>query len=143
MKRAGINMVRTGVWTAYRQVMFIDGRPDEGRHARIPGHGPHRLQARYAAGVLLFAFTPEQWEGVNCYLDPDCLRAQKRYIAAFLDRAENCGLVSWDLINEPSVCNPQRLWSSRQTAMPLNWRPGGNTCAGYMAQPNGCRSAGM
>ena len=30
MKRAGINMVRTGVWTAYRQVMFIDGRPDEG-----------------------------------------------------------------------------------------------------------------
>ena len=113
MKRAGINMVRTGVWTAYRQVMFIDGHPDEGVMRAFQAMVHTACRHDMPLVFCFFAFTPEQWEGVNCYLDPDSLRAQKRYIAAFLDRAENCGLVSWDLINEPSVCNPQRLWSSR------------------------------
>lgn len=113
MKRAGINMIRTGVWTAYRQIMFIDGKPDESVMRAFQAMVHTACKHDIPLVFCLFAFTPEQWEGKNCYLDPDCLRAQKRYIAAFLEKAENCGLVSWDLINEPSVCNPQRLWSSR------------------------------
>src|SRR5699024_10163854 len=34
MKRAGINYIRTGIWTAWRNMMFIDGHVDENEIGR-------------------------------------------------------------------------------------------------------------
>jgi hypothetical protein len=51
------------------------------------------------------------WEGVNPYLDPASVEAQKRYISAIVSRYAKSTNVSWDLINEPSVCNPRKVFS--------------------------------
>ncbi|MHC1695083.1 MAG: cellulase family glycosylhydrolase [Eubacteriales bacterium] len=112
-KRAGINMVRTGIWTAYRHISFIDGYTDEVvlRAFEAMVH----TASRYGIPLVFnfFAFAPERWEGVNPYLDPRSTSAQKRFISSFVSRVKSAGVVMWDLINEPSVLNHNRLWQTR------------------------------
>src|SRR5690606_7676261 len=62
-----------------------------------------------------FAFTPETWEGVNPYLDPRSVEAQKRFITAIVSRHKDSMNVHWDLINEPSMFNPAHPFSGPQT----------------------------
>ncbi len=57
-----------------------------------------------------FAFTPELWEGSNPYLDPRSVEAQKRFIAAIASRYTKATHLHWDLINEPSMFDPKRIF---------------------------------
>jgi hypothetical protein len=111
MKRAGINLIRTGIWTAWRNVMFVDGHPSEevlrAIDAFILTARKHDLEVTFT----FFAFTPEMWEGENPYLDPRSVEAQKRFIAAIVSRHAETTNVQWDLINEPSMFDPDRLWA--------------------------------
>jgi len=110
MKKAGINFIRTGLWTAFKSVMFMDGHPYEevlrAIDAFILTAKKHDLEVTFN----FFAFTPELWEGVNPYLDPRSVEAQKRLITSVVERHIHTTNVQWDLINEPSMNDPKRLW---------------------------------
>lgn len=116
MKKAGINLIRTGIWTAWRTIMFIDGHPNEdilrAIDAFILTAKRHELEVTFN----FFAFTPEAWDGVNPYLDPRSVEAQKRFIAAVVSRHRDSKNVHWDLINEPSMFDPKRIFSGPKSA---------------------------
>src|SRR5207248_926457 len=80
----------------------------------------------YVIPVLFtfFAFLPETWGprpygptdpsgGVNPYLDPVALHAQKEFVARIARRFSMVNDVMWDFINEPSFCSQQQLWLCR------------------------------
>ncbi|MDR6878324.1 beta-galactosidase [Bacillus sp. 3255] len=116
MAKAGINLLRTGIWSAWRQVMFIDGHPYEevlrAIDAFILTCKRHGMEVTFN----FFAFTPELWEGVNPYLDPRSVEAQKRFISSIVSRHKETTNVHWDLINEPSMFNPQKPFAGPQSA---------------------------
>jgi len=111
MKRAGINYIRTGVWTAWRNMMFIDGHVDEMILRSIDAFllcaKKHDLHVTFT----FFTFTPEMWEGENPYLDPRSVAAQKRFISSIVSRHIETTNVDWDLINEPSMFDPDRTFA--------------------------------
>lgn len=115
MKKAGINYIRTGIWTAWRQVMFVDGHPSEEALRAIDAFILTAKRHGLELTFTFFAFTPEAWEGVNPYLDPRSIEAQKRFIAAVVERHAASTHVHWDLINEPSMFRPDKTFSGPQT----------------------------
>ncbi|WP_127579734.1 alpha-amylase family protein [Paenibacillus koleovorans] len=116
MNKAGINLIRTGIWTAWRTISFLDGHPNEdvlrAIDAFILTAKRHDLEVTFN----FFAFTPEAWDGVNPYLDPRSVEAQKRFIAAVVSRHRFSKNVHWDLINEPSMFDPSRIFAGPRSA---------------------------
>jgi len=113
MKAAGVNMVRTGIWTAWKKYMPEPGKVDE---AVLRSFDAFLLTAhQYDIPVIFtfFAFLPETWGGENAYLDPRSVKAQQQFISAFTERCRRVDDVMWDLINEPSFCSPKFLWNCR------------------------------
>jgi len=113
MKAAGVNMIRTGIWTGWKQYMPDVGAPNE---AALRAMDAFVLTARkFDIPIIftLFAFLPESWGGANPYLDPQSVNAQKEFVTAFAHRYRHMNDIIWDLINEPSFCNPQYLWQCR------------------------------
>jgi hypothetical protein len=113
MKAAGVNMVRTGLWTAWKRAMLDPGAVDEGV---LRAFTAFLLTARtYDIPVIFnfFAFTPEEWGGGNPYLDPRAVEAQRELVAAFAQRFAGVDDLIWDFINEPSFSSPARTWSTR------------------------------
>ncbi|QLG88844.1 beta-galactosidase [Chitinibacter bivalviorum] len=113
--RMGINYVRTGIWTAWRQVMFADGHAQESAIRAITAFFLTAKRHELETCFTFFAFTPESWEGSNPYLDPRAIAAQKRFIAAIVSRHNAASHVHWDLINEPSMFDPQRVFLGPRT----------------------------
>ncbi|WP_314587609.1 beta-galactosidase [Paenibacillus terrigena] len=111
MAKAGINWIRTGIWTAYRNVMQVDGHASEEVLRAIDAFfltvKKHNLQVTFT----FFSFTPETWEGANPYLDPQSVEAQKRFIRSIVSRHKTTTHVDWDLINEPSMFEPELIFS--------------------------------
>ena len=113
MKQAGINMVRTGIWTGWKNMMLDVGAPNE---VALRSLDAFVLTARkYDIPLIftLFAFVPEQWGGENPYLDPRSINAQKEFVSTLALRFRTVNDIFWDLINEPSFCNPKQLWMCR------------------------------
>ncbi len=113
MRRAGINMIRTGIWTGWKRYMPEPGKLDE---AALRALDAFLLTARkHDIPVIFtfFAFLPESWGGANPYLDPEAVKAQKEFVTRIARRYRAMNDVVWDLINEPSFCSPERLWLTR------------------------------
>lgn len=110
MKRAGINYIRTGIWTAWRNMMFVDGHVDENVLRSIDAFILCAKKHDIEVTFNFFSFTPETWEGENPYLDPRSVEAQKRFIAAIVSRHTETTNINWDLINEPSLFDPSRTF---------------------------------
>lgn len=110
MAKAGINWIRTGIWTAYRNMMQVDGHMAEDVLRAIDAFlltaKRHGLQVTFT----FFSFTPETWEGTNPYLDPQSVEAQKRFIRSIVSRHTHTTHVDWDLINEPSMFDPVQIF---------------------------------
>ncbi|PTU47901.1 glycoside hydrolase [Paenibacillus polymyxa] len=121
MAKAGINWIRTGVWTAYRNMMQIDGHASEEVLRAIDAFlltaKRHGLQVTFT----FFSFTPETWEGVNPYLDPQSVEAQKRFIRSIVSRHTATTHVDWDLINEPSMFDPSRIFADGPRSARDSW----------------------
>ncbi|NGZ77633.1 beta-galactosidase [Saccharibacillus alkalitolerans] len=117
MAKAGINWIRTGIWTAYRNVMQVDGHASEEVLRAIDAFlltaAKHDLHVTFT----FFSFTPETWEGKNPYLDPQSVEAQKRFIRSIVSRHVHSTHVDWDLINEPSMFDPARIFSAGPRSM--------------------------
>ena len=113
IRSAGVNILRTGIWTAFRKVMLDPGAPDEGVIRAFTAF--MLTAAKYELPVIFtfFSFTPEMWEGENPYLDPRAIKGQKEFIAAFTRRFEKFNNLMWDLINEPVFMSSGRRWCCR------------------------------
>lgn len=113
MKSAGVNMVRTGIWTGWSLYLNEKGevREDVMRawEAFLLTASKHDIPVIFT----FYAFMPEMYGGVNAYLDPVSIGGQKRFLSAFASRVKSARSVIWDLINEPSFANPKMLWSCR------------------------------
>ncbi len=113
MKAAGVNMVRTGIWTAWKKYMPEPGRMNV---VTMRAFDAFLLTARkYDIPVIFtfFAFLPETWGGENAYLDPRSIKAQQQFISAFTERCRRVDDVIWDFINEPSFGSYKYIWSCR------------------------------
>ncbi len=113
MKRSGINLVRTGIWTAWRNYMLDPGQLNEQAMRSLDAFMFTARSFNIPVIFTFFAFLPEMWNGQNAYLDPRSLSAQKEFIALIVRRYSSMNDVMWDLINEPSFCSPQNLWNCR------------------------------
>ncbi|WP_376794053.1 beta-galactosidase [Thermogemmatispora sp.] len=113
MKAAGINLLRTGLWTAWREVMPAAGVPTESflraLDAFVLTACRHDLQVIFT----FFAFFPPLFDGLNPWLDPRSLEAQERFVSLLARRYARLELLSWDLINEPSFGDPARAFAQR------------------------------
>ena len=122
MKSIGVNVVRTGIWTAFRHVMLNPGAPNEGVMRALTAFLLSAARHDITVIFTLFAFTPEAWEGVNPFLDPRSIQAQKEYVAAFAWRFSQFNNLMWDLINEPSFPGCGKYWTSRPNYDPFEER---------------------
>ncbi|HWP55046.1 MAG TPA: cellulase family glycosylhydrolase, partial [Pyrinomonadaceae bacterium] len=113
MKSAGVNLVRTGIWTGWKKFMPEAGKVSElalrSLDAFLLTAHSHDIPVIFT----FFAFLPETWGGKNAYLDPQAVQAQGRFVSAFAQRYREVDDLIWDLINEPSFCSPKHLWSCR------------------------------
>lgn len=116
MKKAGINLIRTGIWTAYRHVMYVDGHPSEDVLCALDAFFLTAKKHGIEVCFNFFSFAPELWEGSNPYLDPRSIEAQKRFIGAVVERHRHSSFVHWDLINEPSLFDPKRVFAGPRSA---------------------------
>jgi hypothetical protein len=90
--------------------MFVDGHAYEEVFRAIDAFILTAKRYDLEVTINFFAFTPETWEGVNPYLDPRSVEAQKRFISAIVSRHADTRNVHWDLINEPSMFDPKRIF---------------------------------
>ncbi len=119
MKAAGVNLVRTGIWTGWKIYMPDGGRIDE---SALRALDVFLLTARrYDISVIftLFAFLPETWGGENPYLDPRSVDAQRMFAGTLAQRYAGVDDLAWDLINEPSFSSPTHLWETRPNGDPF------------------------
>ena len=113
MRQAGVNLVRTGVWTGWKNLMLDVGAPSE---AMLRALDVFLLTARrHDIPVIftVFAFLPESWGGANPYLDPRAVDAQRALVGALARRYAAADDLIWDLINEPSFSSAAQLWTTR------------------------------
>ncbi|HEX2268615.1 MAG TPA: beta-galactosidase, partial [Pyrinomonadaceae bacterium] len=113
MKQAGVNMVRTGIWTGWKKYMPAVGKVDEGVLRAFDAFLLTAHLHDIPVIFTFFAFLPETWGGLNAYLDARAVKAQQEFISAFTKRYPRVDDVMWDFINEPSFCSPKYLWNCR------------------------------
>ncbi len=113
MKEAGINMVRTGIWTGWKNMMLDVGTVSEYPLRSLDAFILTAQRHDIPVIFTFFAFLPEMWGGVNPYLDPRSVQAQKIFLSTIAARYRNTPGVIWDLINEPSFSSPDQLWLCR------------------------------
>jgi Cellulase (glycosyl hydrolase family 5) len=110
---AGLNMLRTGWWSAWDQVMKQSGVVREEALRTMEAYLMTARRNGLAVQFNLFAFIPEMLGGENPYLDPEAIRRQKEMILPFVERFHDVPYLAWDLINEPSFSNAQKTWQTR------------------------------
>jgi len=113
MKRAGVNFVRTGLWTAWDRLMLDPGAPDEAALRALDAFVLTAAKHRLPLCFTFFAFLPQGFGGLNPYLDPSALEGQTRLLTLIAQRYRGCPWVHYDLINEPSYAPPSALWTNR------------------------------
>lgn len=113
MKAAGVNTLRTGIWTAWRELVPLAGVANEAflraLDAFVMTACKHAIQIIFT----FFSFYPPLFEGKNPWLDPRSLSGQQDFVALLARRYAQVELLFWDLINEPSFGNPARIFAQR------------------------------
>ena len=120
MEKQGVNFVRTGVWMS--NLRIVEPLTDMVTERFLRNLEAYLLCARrhnIAVNFTFFAFVPHTgmrgFDQVaastqNPYTDPVAVRGEQDYILSVVNRFQNVHWLSWDLINEPSFSNPNRLW---------------------------------
>jgi hypothetical protein len=107
---AGLNMIRTGLWTTWRQLLQPDGQMSQTALRTIEAFLMCARHNHLTVQFNLFAFYPDTWGGVNGYLDPVAVRAESLYVQSLVERFHAVPFLAWDLINEPSA--NRNLWKT-------------------------------
>jgi hypothetical protein len=100
---AGMNTIRTGIWSGWSLLTRPDGSFKEETLRSIEALLMSARRNQLAVQFNLFAFLPDSLGGENAYLDPAALAAQDRYIRSIAERFHAVPFLAWDLINEPSA----------------------------------------
>jgi hypothetical protein len=116
MKAAGINLIRTGIWSAWRELMPTVGVASEAMIRALDAFVLTACKHDIQVIFTFFTFFPPTFEGENPWLDPRSLLGQRDFIATLTRRYADVHLLSWDLINEPSFGDPKQIFAER--AMP-------------------------
>lgn len=120
MEKRGVNFVRTGVWMTHLRMVepltdMVTERFLRNLEAFLLCAQRHNIMVNFT----FFAFVPhvgvrgfdqEAAPIKNPYTDPVALRGEQDYMLSIVDRFRNVPWLCWDLINEPSFSNPNRLW---------------------------------
>jgi hypothetical protein len=122
IEAAGLNTIRTGLWTGWDLVMKQPGEVSEEMLRALEAFFLTAHAHHLALQFTFFAFTPEVFGGTNPYLDPEAIRRQREFITAIVGRFRDFDFVSWDLINEPSFSNPRKTWQTRPNGDPFELR---------------------
>jgi hypothetical protein len=113
MRAAGLNFVRTGLWTGWNRAMVDPGALDEGVLAALEAFVDAAAAHEIDVCFTFFAFQPPRFGGVNPFLDPRAREGQRAWIRAVAGRLRGRGRVHYDLINEPSYSPADQLWTNR------------------------------
>jgi len=113
MQANGINMIRTGLWTAWDQVMKEPGVMQDSALRNLEAFLLTARRYNIPVQFTFFAFIPDNFGGANSYLDPEAVRRQQEFITAIVTRFKDVRWLMWDLINEPSFDKPAHLWVTR------------------------------
>ena len=122
IEAAGLNTIRTGLWTGWDEFMKQPGEVSEQMLQSLEAFFLTADAHHLAVQFTFFAFMPEVFGGANPYLDPEAIRRQKEFITAIVTRFRDFNFVSWDLINEPSFSNPKKTWQTRPNGDPFELR---------------------
>lgn len=105
---AGLDMIRTGLWTTWQHFLAPDGQMTESSLRTIEAFLMCARHNNLPVQFNLFAFYPDEFGGENGYLDPTALRAESQYARSLVERFHAVPFLAWDLINEPSP--NKNLW---------------------------------
>jgi hypothetical protein len=109
----GINMIRTGLWTAWDQVMKEPGVIQDSSLRNLEAFLLTARRYNIPVQFTFFAFIPDNFGGANPYLDPEAIRREQDYMTATVSRFKDVPWLMWDLINEPSFDKTAHLWVTR------------------------------
>jgi hypothetical protein len=120
---AGLNMIRTGLWTTWKQLLAPDGQMTKDGLRTIEAFLMCARHNGLPVQFNLFAFYPDTFGGENGYLDPAALHNEMLYAQSLVERFHAVPFLAWDLINEPSA--NKNLWRTLPDYDPLEsaaWR---------------------
>lgn len=123
MEQHGVSFIRTGVWNDHLEIFEgstgqVKERFLRSLEAFLLSAARHHIHVNFT----FCAFDPQTimrhpgeeslltGPGTNPYTDPVAVRAEQNYMLSIVRRFKDVPNLSWDLINEPSFSNPQRLW---------------------------------
>jgi len=113
MKKAGINYVRTGIWTGWPRISLEPGSIDENVLRALDAYVQCAANNGIHVCFTFFAFLPLAAPGDNPYLSPRALELQKSLITLIAGRFKGSPWIHYDLINEPSYSTLAQLWNTR------------------------------
>ena len=113
MHRRGINLVRTGIWTAWSRFMLDPGAADESVISALEAYVQSAARNQVQVCFTFFAFQPPYYGGSHPFLDPRALEGQRALLTLVASRFRGVPWVHWDLINEPSYSPAENIWSNR------------------------------
>jgi hypothetical protein len=99
----GLNMIRTGLWTAWEPLLNSNGEVSESALRTIEAFLMCARHNHLPVQFNLFSFYPGNFGGENGYLDPSGLHAQEVFVRSLSARFYAIPFLAWDLINEPSA----------------------------------------
>jgi hypothetical protein len=108
IRGAGLNMIRSGLWTAWKPELGANGQMSEDALRTVEAFLMCARHNGLPVQFNLFAFYPDEFGGANGYLDPVALQAESRYAESAAARFSDVPFLAWDLINEPSA--NKNLW---------------------------------
>lgn len=123
IRAAGLNMIRTGLWTAWQHELAPEGQMSEASLRKIEAFLMCARHNNLPVQFNLFAFYPDTFGGDNGYLDPVALDAESRYARSVVEQFHSVPFLAWDLINEPSA--NKNLWRTMPDYDPFEewaWR---------------------
>ena len=103
IRGAGLNMIRSGLWSGWPRLTSPDGTVTEDGLRAIEAFLMTARHNNLPVQFNLLAFVPSNFGGENAYLDPVALKAQDRYVHSIVQRFHDVPFLAWDLINEPSA----------------------------------------
>jgi hypothetical protein len=122
MARQGVNLVRTGLWTAWSRAMLDPGALDENVLSALEAYVLTAARHGILVCFNLFAFQPPVYGGSNPFLDPRALEGQTSLLTLLASRFRDTSWVHWDLINEPSYAPADSLWTNQPVGDALERR---------------------
>jgi hypothetical protein len=108
IRAAGLNMIRTGLWTAWKPELAANGQMSEDALRTVEAFLMCARHNGLPVQFNLFAFYPDEFGGANGYLDPAALHTESLYAESLVARFHDLPFLAWDLINEPSA--NRNLW---------------------------------